>query len=273
MGPSGRDVDEERQRPDDREMRPCLAPLLALAVTGTATGQASQVFRNHNGTFQLEVPANWRQLAPNEARTIGENAAAPTRLCLVQPRHFYAVGPVDAWLAGDFTAPWLYVVEQQDEWFVGDDFAADLQAMWENEGKATGHRHRLSAIRREKVGVQGIDAVIAERVDTAPDGRPAVASLDVHTPAGGQQITLVWCSRPEDFSAAAPGFLRSLASLKFARPPRAQQSLGDRLWTPLVTGGLVALVLLVLYKHTRGRRGSTTSRSNSGPGDLPAERG
>jgi hypothetical protein len=249
-------------------MHRCLAPLIALAVASAAPAQQGpHVFRNRNGTFQLEVPAAWRKLEPNKAPTICEHPQAPARLRLVQPRHFYAVGPVDAWLAGDFTAPWLYVVEQKEEWFVGDAFETDLRTMWEHEGKGSGHRHELRAIRKAKVGVQQI----AERVDTPADGRPAIASLDVHAPTGGQQLSLSFCCRPDDFAGHLPAFERALATLTFARLPRPQQSLGDRLWTPILVGGIVGLVLLVLYKHTRGRPG--TASTATAPGDLPTGRG
>jgi hypothetical protein len=61
--------------------------------------------------------------------------------------------------------------------------------------------------------------------------------------------------RPQpSFAALEPEFRRWLTTLTFARVRKGQTSLGDRLWTPLLTGGAVGLVLLLLYKHTRGRR-------------------
>lgn len=232
------------------------APLLAQAPTAGPPPalESTRVFRNLNASFHIEVPADWRQIAPNEARTVGADPRAPTKIGFAQPRHFYAVGPVDRWLAGDFGGPWLYVFEQDAEWYVEDTFADDLRTMWNAESAATGVQHELRDVRRVKVGVQQVEVVMATRLSTPGDGRPAVRSLDVHAPDGGRQLTLSFCCPPEQFAALEPSFQRWLATLTFARIARAQATLGERLWTPLLTGGAVALVLLLLYKHTRGRR-------------------
>jgi hypothetical protein len=211
-------------------------------------------FRNLNASFHIAVPDAWRQLAPNEARTLANDPRAPSRLCLAQPRHFYAVGPVAQWLAGDFRGPWLYVVEQPQEWYVSDTFADDLRAMWAAEGAASGERHELHDIRRAHVGAQQVEVVMARRVTHAPGGRPPVASLDVHAPNGGRQLTLSFCCPPAEFDANEASFHAWLQTLTFARIAKGQASLGDRLLTPLLVGGLVGIVLLVLYKHTRARR-------------------
>jgi hypothetical protein len=249
-----------------RRFLPCLLLLAALApaqgqppaaapATPTQTPtQATARFANRNASFHIQLPAQWRQIAPGEARTVGERREAPPKLGFAQPNHFYAVGPVDQWLAGDFRGAWLYVVEQDAEWHIGDHWQDDLRAMWREEGAASGNRHELTNLRRAKVGTQGVEALLAERTTTPPDGRPVVRSLDVHAPCGGRQVSLSFCCPPERFGAEEPGFVAALATLTFARLPREQQDLGDRLWSPLLTGGAVALVLLLLYKHTRGRR-------------------
>ena len=50
-----------------------------------------------------------------------------------------------------------------------------------------------------------------------------------------------------------PRFERMIDSVVLARRPRGEKTLGDRLWGPLVTGGIVGIVLLLLYRHTRRR--------------------
>jgi hypothetical protein len=240
-----------------------LAPMLAAQSTpppepkAPATGATpspkpgpdEQQFRNLNESFELIVPKNWRALAPNEARRIGENPNAPTTLCLAQPRAFYAVGPVDAWLAGDFTGAWIYVVETEDEWYVEDDFAEVLAESWRRLSESKGEQNELSQVERWPVGLQQYDAVVAQRRCTPPKPRPALHSLDVHSPCGGRQLTLSFQCVAEAFPRWEPEFQRMLASLRFARPPRSKGSLGDRLWTPILAGGAVSLVLLVLYKR------------------------
>lgn len=218
-------------------------------------GQAPlQTFRNLNNTFHIDVPPGWRQIAPNEARQVGARPEAPRSLTFAQPRHFYAVGPVDAWLAGDFRGPWLHVVEEDSEWYVEDDFATKLTAMWTERGKASGERHELTGIGRATVGKQQVEVITATRVSTPEGGGPAIQSLDVHAPAGGTQVTLSFCCPPAQFANLEPEFRRWLTTLTFARIRKGQASLGDRLWTPLISGAVVAIVLLLLYKHTRGRR-------------------
>jgi hypothetical protein len=212
-------------------------------------------FRNRAGTFQLQLPAGWRQVAPNEARAIGEFATAPASLTLAQPLAFYAVGPVDEWLRGDFTSPWLYVVEQNSEWHIGDDFAEVLAQSWRQKGEASGERHELHDVQRAKLGTQQTEGVVAIRVCTPKPPRLPMQSLDVHVPGRGQQITLCFSCAPERFPTQEAEFRRWLATLTFARPSRGPVTVGDRLWTPLVAGGVVALLLLLLYKHSRSRRG------------------
>lgn len=249
-------------RLDDARMRPRRLPTCVLALLVAASPcraqepspPATQRFANRNASFHIQLPATWRQISPNEARKVGEHPQAPPKLGLAQPNHFYAIGPVDAWLAGDFQGAWLYVVEQDAEWFVGDAWQDELRAMWRQEGEATGCRHELANLRRAKVGSQQIEVLLAERTTTTADGRQPIRCLDVHAPAGGRQFSLSFCCPPERFAAEEPGFQQALATLTFARAPRAQASLGDRLWSPLLTGGAVALVLLLLYKRTRGRR-------------------
>lgn len=230
-----------------------LALLLGLALP-QEPAPATATWRNLNGTFQLELPRTWRTLAPNEAVRIGENPRAPTPLRLSQPRDFYPVGPVDAWLAGDFAGPWLYVVEQREPWHLADDFTAQLRDSWQRETAASGVAHDLRDVHREKVGTQAVEAVVAQRSSSPPSPQQPWTALDVYAPTGNQQISLSFGCAPADFDRWLPEFRRWLATLTLARPPAEPATLSDRLWTPLVTGAAVGLLLLVLYKHTRGRR-------------------
>jgi hypothetical protein len=234
-------------------LRRLLATLL-LVASGAFGQTPLRTFHNRNDTFHVDLPATWRQIAPNEALQVGTRPDAPRGLTLAQPRHFYAVGPVDGWLAGDFNGPWLYVVEQDSEWFVEDDFATKLTTMWTERGKVSGERHELSQVNRAKVGKQQVEVILATRLSTPADGKPAMQCLDIYAPAGGSQLTLSFCCPPAQFASLEPEFRRWLATLTFARIRKGQASLGDRLWTPLIGGAVVAVVLLLLYKHTRGRR-------------------
>jgi hypothetical protein len=243
--------------------RPCLPLLLATLVASASapaqaapgpTGPATERFGNRNHTFHIELPAGWRQIAPNEARKVGERPQSPPALGFAQPLHYYAVGPVDRWLAGDFDTAWLHVVEQDDDWHVTDTWQDELRTMWAAEGRTSGATHRLDRFERRQAGVQQVDVLTVVRHTTPPGGRLATQSFDVYAPAGGRKVYLSFTCLPERFAAELPAFQRALATLTFARVAPKPSSLGDRLWSPILTGGAISVVLLVLYRYTRGRR-------------------
>lgn len=233
-------------------MRRLAAALLVLALASPASAQ-QQPFVARPGTFQIELPTGWRELSPGEARTIADLPGAPGELGFVQPRLFYAVGPVDEWLQGRFDQPWLWVVEQDNEWIVEDDFAERLAEMWRERGKATGMRYELLDARRDVVGAQQHEVLSAIRTCTPAQG-PALRCLDVYAPTGGRQVSLSLTCRADQFDRWQPEFRRWLQTVRFARKPKGEPELSDRLWTPLATGAVVTLLLLLLYKHTRRRR-------------------
>ncbi len=224
-----------------------------IPAPGATQTPPLQQFRNLNQTFHIDLPAGWRQLAPNEARRLGENPAAPKDLGYVEPRHFYAVGPVDQWLRGEFDGPWLWVVEQPNEWVLEGDLTERLAGMWRERSAATGVHHEIADVERVQVGVQQRLAVLARRTSTPADGTEPRRSLDVHAPAGGQQISLSFTCPESRWAEWEPEFRRWLATLTFARDARKEATWSDRIWTPAITGAAVGLVLLLLYRHTRRR--------------------
>lgn len=221
---------------------------------GISPPKAMQRWTNRVGTFQLDLPADWRQLAPGEALRLRDVPAAPAVLGLSQPNAFYAVGPVERWLAADFSGPWLYIVEGNDEWHVTDSFAADLAAAWQRRGEATGERHELTDVRRATIGEQQVEVVMATRTTTPTGGRPPVKSLDVYAPSYDKQVCLSFCCAPAAFDSFVGVFGAWARSITFARVRKGQTSLGDRLWTPVLTGLAVGAIFYVLYRHTRARR-------------------
>lgn len=230
-----------------------VAALLCLWTTAVAAPcQALRTFVARNGTFQIDLPADWRELSPSEARTLAARPGAPAELGYVEPRAFYAIGPVDAWLRGEFDGPWLWVVEQGNEWLIGDDFAAELTEMWREKGERTGVTHTVSAVRRQPIGAEAHEALVALRTTTTAAG-VAQRSLDVHAPTAGREVSLSFTSPLASFDRWHAEFERWLATLRFARRARGTPTLTDRLWTPLLTGGVVTLLLVVLYRQTRRR--------------------
>jgi len=236
---------------------PRLATALALLFATTAPAQDEPAgharFKSINNTFYLDLPSDFRQLAPNEALELSKNPATPSELTSTSPRAYYAVGPVDKWLGADVQSPWLYVVEYGSEWYIEGDFAEQLQQHWQSSGEVSGMKHDISDVREAAVGPQAHVVHLARRTQTPASGRQ-VTSLDVYAATGGREVTLSFCAWADDFERLAPEFDKWLETLTFSRPARGRQSLSDRLWTPLITGGIVGIILLVLYKHTRRSR-------------------
>jgi len=229
---------------------------LLVTLAGQEPTAAVATFQNYNRTFQLELPEGWRQIAPGEAVRVGEQPAAPPILRLSSPRQYYGVGPVDRWLDGDFSSPWLYVFEQRDGWHVEDDYAAKLRELWREHGEANGVEHQLRDVHKERLGSQAVECIVATRTTTpAPPAEPRV-SLDVHAPTAQQQITLSFTASPEEFERWQPVFRRWLTTLTFARVADEQQqdTVIDRIGTPILVGVVVGLILALLYRHTRARR-------------------
>lgn len=230
---------------------PAPAPTAPVAAGSSA---ALQQFANLNRTFHVDVPLGWRQIAPNEALRVAEQALAPRDLRRAEPRAQYAVGPVDRWLAGDFSSPWLYVTELGEEAVLPEDFDVQLAAMWREHGHATGVVHTLTDIQHQEIGPGHHPVILARRLTTPADGQRPTRCLDAYVATGRQQITFAFTCWADEFDRWEPTFLQWLQTATFARPARAKQKLSDRLWTPILTGAVVGIVLLALYKHTHRRR-------------------
>lgn len=232
-----------------------LAVVTALCLAATQNPNASSsTFQNYNRTFQIELPEGWRQIAPSEAVTLSEVADAPPDVHPTQPRQFYTVGPIDEWLKGTFGGPWLRVIENKDSWYVEDDFAQIVRDKWREQSEAGDVAYEIHDVKLEKIGTQEVECVVVERTSTPPTPRAPWKSFDIHAPTAKQQLILSFACPVDQFTRWQPEFRRWLTTLTFASPPEAPETLSDRLWTPLLVGGAVGLVLLLLYKHTRSRR-------------------
>lgn len=237
-----------------------LGPLAAGATSqqepqhAPQQGPATARFVDRTRSFALDLPADWRQVAPTESRQLAAKYEdLPVNLTRNEPVFCYPVGPVDRWLGGTFDGAYLYVVEQDNEWQLDDAFASRLQEMWRAKGEADATRYELEDVRRVAMATSGDDVVTCVRTSIPANGR-AQRSIDVYAPTGGRQLSLAFTCWRDDFPAWEERFRAMIASATFARPARGEQTIGDRLWSPLVTGAAVGLVLLVLYRHSRQRR-------------------
>lgn len=227
------------------------APTTAPPSSAVEKAPDSATFANLAGSFRVQVPPSWRQLAPGELKAL--TAAVPQLPHDVRqnvPHMFYAVGPVEAWLRGEFDGEYLYVVEQDAEWHLDGDLKARLQQMWSDKGATDGQRYEVLSAERVSLGPEAHPAVVADRRITPTDGR-ALRSLDVHVPTGGREVTLCWTCREDAFDQKRGEFLARAHTIALARKSRGEQKLSDRLWTPLLAGGVVGIILLVLYRKAR----------------------
>ena len=238
--------------------------LLPLVLTGSLLAQVPQVqapagdgsatarFQSRSLTWAMELPADWRQVSPDESRSLRD--VLPGDVSRTNPMSFYCVGPVEQWKAGSFDGVHLWVVEQEGEWILKDvDLAAELQAKWAEAGPPLHMAYSVSGVRRVELGTDRLPAVESVRLAEPADGSRPVRSLDLHVPTGGRTVSFSFRCWAEEFEARVEEFRRLAATLTVARKPRGEVTLSDRLWTPLVTGGLVGIVLIVLYRKTRRR--------------------
>ena len=109
----------------------------------------------------------------------------------------------------------------------------------------------------EKIGpTRSTTVIVNEALASLPRGSEAV-HVTIVVPmgkvvlGGGQQITLSFTCADRDYARWQPEFERWLGTLTFARAAKGEAKVSDRLWTPILTGAAVGLILLLLYKHTR----------------------
>jgi len=224
-----------------------------VAVPQVPVPPGMQPFVSRSATFRLALPASWRQVGPGEVDALRRAVPQlPRDVGQEQPGMFYAVGAVDRWRAGAFDGAYLYVVEQDNEWQLDDQLAERLQRMWHDKGAREGVRYEISDVAQAEVGAQRHPAVTCLRTMAPPGGRPQ-RSLDVHVPTGGRELILCFVAWADEFDANLPRFRAMLATLELARRARGEATLGDRLWTPLITAAVVGILLAALYRHTRRR--------------------
>lgn len=210
-------------------------------------------FQNRANSFRIDLPEDWRQLAPAETQKLAAAIAPlPADLGKNEPAMFYAVGPIDRWLGREFDGRYLYVVEQDNEWHSDENLAARLEQMWRDKGAREGIDYAVAEVQQITIGRDKGPAVSCIRTIGAK-GLPQQKSLDVHIPTGGQELTLCFFAWAADFDRELPRYRQLLDTIELARPARGEAQLSDRLWTPLVAGAVVGLCFVLAYRHTRRR--------------------
>lgn len=225
---------------------------LSPPTTAQQPDSPDQRFASRSNVFQIDLPANWRQLAPNEVSTLEQGIGPlPIDLARNEPNLFYALGPVDRWREGSFDGCYIYVVEQDNEWVIDEDFADRLTQKWQRKGQLDEIEYQITDTRKAKIGQDEHDAITSIRRSLPGQGGRDQCSIDVYAPTGGRQISLSFTCWNRDFDQQEPLFRQMIDSLTFSRKPRGEPTLGQRLWPPLVAGAVVGLAFLLLYRRSR----------------------
>lgn len=236
--------------------------LYALALTGMLQAQDPEApadatkttarFQSRSLTWAMELPADWRQVSPDESRSLRD--VLPGDVGRTNPMSYYCVGPVEQWKAGRYDGIHLWVVEQDGEWVLsGVDVAAELRAKWAAAGPPLQMAYSVAEVRNLELGRDRLPAVESIRLAEPADGSRPIRSLDVHVPTGARTVSFSFRCWAEDFDQHVASFRRMAETVTVARKPRGEVTLSDRLWTPLITGGIVGVILLVLYRRMRRR--------------------
>ncbi|MSR39114.1 MAG: hypothetical protein EXS02_09795 [Planctomycetes bacterium] len=226
------------------------APAAPWELPPPATGQTR--FFDKSRTFRIDLPEGWRQLAPGDVRQVTAAVSQlPYDISHNEPSMYFAVGPVDQWLHGTFDGLFLYIVYQENEWQVEGDLGEQLEQLWRKKGEDDGIAYQLSQVQRDTVGADQQPAITCIRTARPANGKPAQQSLDVYVATGGMQVSLSFTCPQTDFAQREPQLRAMLDTLRFARRARGETSNADRLWSPILIGAVVGLVLVLIYRSKR----------------------
>lgn len=211
-----------------------------------------QRFYDRGRVFRVDLPEGWRQLAPREVAVV--EAAVPDLPRDIrenEPSMYFAIGAVEEWRKGTFDGRFLYVVYQDNEWQIDGDIAAQLQELWRKKSVPDGVRYEVAQVAKAELGPDRHPAITCVRTSTPARGGIPLQSLDVYVPSGGMQLSLSFTCFARDF-AQHEASLRAMAnSLGFARRAKGEAKPADRMWTPILVGAVVGLVLVFLYRSRR----------------------
>ncbi len=236
-------------------MRLLCAALLATALAAQSRPLpatlpvASQRFMPASRLWSILVPAQWRQLTPDEARHLGEKGTLPEDLRKPTPGRDFALGAVDTWLGKGFTGVSLSVIEEDSELQL-DETA--VQHLGESLGAAARQRgldFALLGARLVAVGEPVHQAIeVQTRVETVAKG-PLFRTHELFVPTGGRLIGLRFRAPEAGFASQQELFGAMARSLTFARAQAKPSARSNKLLWAAAIGALVGMLLLVLRKR------------------------
>lgn len=236
--------------------RPIAAIAACLATSLTGQGPAGQApaetwtYHDRGMAFSIEFPKRWRQLTPNEALQL--RPGMPADLAhLVNPGVNDRFGAVDSWLKEGFDGICLTIEREEGEPDLVEDTLKQFEAALQDHNAKGGIQYETESLAIVPIGEAEIPMV--QWCVSAKDAqaRPLAGELRFLVPTGGMTLKFTFRSAPEAFDAAQPGFHRMIARLVLNRPAEGRKELSDKLKMPLIIGGVVGLILLMLYALNR----------------------
>lgn len=225
---------------------PSRQALLALLLAAAPPAQAARHV-SRDGSFSLVLPPRWRQLTPDEARSLaaGRDPSMPADVVAPRPAAFYPYGDVDRWLARGFDGRCLTVQRAEGEATIDQDGLARVRA---GTVAGAGLRREVLSARIAALGPAKHPVLECDSRLQLGEGTRWQRCLELFVPTGGDTLLLAFRAFEDDFAAALPELRAAADTLAFARPGRGPRRLGQRLLYPAMIGALVGVLLLVLRK-------------------------
>ena len=203
-----------------------------------------------DGRYECTLPRGWRQLTPDEARTLRPKLPRDLR-DPPWPGVVDRCGAVDKWLRGEFDGRCLTVGHKEGEHALDTEALAEIRSVVEGRSAEGGFTYSYVSGKQAAVGQANHPVLeVVTRIQPSDGTRPMQA-LEVYAPTGGNTVIFELRAYEGDFARALPQFRQVLGTLIFAREAKGPTNLSDRLQNAAIVGAIVGLVLLVLYKWSR----------------------
>ena len=155
---------------------------------------------------------------------------------------------VRAALANGFDGRCLTVTREDGEPALTEVTLQQVREVARQRTSSTGARNEIEHLKIGSVGKRNHPVIESSFVVRTKAGVAIARVLEFLVPTGGKTLRFSYRASPRDFAEAEPVFRRSAATLQIAAPAEGRKELSDKLKMPLIIGGVVGLIFLVLYK-------------------------
>lgn len=220
--------------------------LSTVLLLSCATPQGDRV-QDTMLAYSVELPPAWRQMTPVEARDLRSKMPRDVGTLLVLSR-IDRFGAVDDWIARGFDGRCLTVTREDGEPALTNDTLQQVREVAKERSATTEFGYEIQNLELSTVGGRHHPAIESTILVRTKDGEAIAKLLEFIVPTGGKTLRFSFRASPQDFPAAETVFRATAGSLQIARPPEGRKELSDKLRMPLIIGGVVGLIFLVLYK-------------------------